>query len=443
MDRLTPEAFRARLRAAIGEPEITGQGFDLLSARARRRRWWDLGLGTAPAAVRAAAMVSLVTAVAAVVTLGTLINLHVLPKPAGSSSGPAGQSSTLPTGSSLPSPALVPLGPAVDGFVPEDVTAVSADQWWVLGFDGAGCSGAACTRILHTLDGGQTFTSIPTPLAGVTGLRFADPRDGWAYNATMVWSTHDGGADWIAVRFAGMSIEDLEASGGYVYAVTCTSTPVCSLERSPVAEDSWQTLSIPGVVIPSGHVPIGPNPISYLPGSLNVHGSDLWMTFTWINGSSLVNLLMTSANDGEHFGEASICPGNFPILSLYAVNTDVLWATCLSGMQTSVWRSVDGGQTFGLVNAGVGTSTVGIAGTSASSAVDSGLTLQLSVDGGKSFQPVVDQTVVGNGDRWRIVGFTTAEDGFALSYPSAFPASPNGLWRSEDGGTQWYEVRFP
>jgi len=43
------------------------------------------------------------------------------------------------------------------------VTAVSAGQWWVLGSDSAGCSGADCTRILHTQDAGQTFTSIPTP----------------------------------------------------------------------------------------------------------------------------------------------------------------------------------------------------------------------------------------------------------------------------------------
>jgi hypothetical protein len=154
---------------------------------------------------------------------------------------------------------------------------------------------------------------------------------------------------------------------------------------------------------------------------------------------------MTSTDDGEHFSETSIGTGSFPIMSLYAVNSDVLWATCSSGTQVSVWRSTDGGGTFVMANAGVGTSTDSIAGTSASSAVDAGLTLQLSVDGGQLFQQVVAQQQPRgvNGPYWRIVGFTTAEDGFALSYPNRGPVPPNGLWRTDDAGTQWHEVQFP
>jgi hypothetical protein len=135
MDRLTPDALRARVRAAIGEPELTGQGFDLAAGRARRQRWWALGLGTAPAPVRAASMVALAVGVAAVLTIGTVIHLEGLPKPAGPSNGPAGLSQThSPSASAV----TVPPGPAVDGFIPEDVTAVSAGQWWVLGSDSAG-----------------------------------------------------------------------------------------------------------------------------------------------------------------------------------------------------------------------------------------------------------------------------------------------------------------
>jgi hypothetical protein len=432
MDKLTPDALRARLRAAIGEPEITDHGFDLASARARRRRWWDLGLGTAPAAVRAAAMVGLVTAVVAVVTLGTLINLRVLPKPAGSSSGPAGLSQPTPSPSTLPSPAPVPLGPAVEGFVPSDVTAVSASQWWVLGSDGAGCSGAACTRILHTLDGGKTFTSIPTPSAAFTGLRFRDPGDGWAYSSTTVWSTHDGGAEWSGTDFVG-TVEDLEASGGYVYAVVCPSGPGCTLERSPTNRDGWQALPIAGDLPPSGYVAAGSG---YLAGSLNVHGSDVWMVFRWVsaNGDVHPSVLVRSTDNGEQFTETSICPDTFGVTSLYAVNAEDLWATCVTGMLVDVWGSVDAGAVFTAVpGSAPAAMSATIAGTSPTNFVVASTALVLSSDAGRTFQTVED-----NGGGWSIVGFTTSEDGFAFSLPA-----PTGLWRTDDGGATWYQVQFP
>jgi hypothetical protein len=426
MDRLTADALRARLRAAIGEPEVTGQGFDLAAARARRRRWWALELGTAPAPVRAASMVALVVAVAAVVTVGTVIHLQGLPKPAGSSNGPAGVSQPNPA-------ATIPLGPAVDGFVPEDVTAVSADQWWVLGSDSAGCSGADCTRILHTLDGGQTFTSIPIPPAVVTGLRFRDPEDGWAYSSTTMWSTHDGGAEWNATSFSGMTIDDLETSGGYVYAIACDSAPVCSLERSPATRDSWQALALPSDV----------SATRYLPGSLNVHGSDVWMAFSWraANEAENVSEVLTSTDNGAHVSESSVCPGTNGLVSLYGVNAADLWATCATGNLVGVWRSVDGGQVFTEVqqSGGYGEPNTGtIAATSAANAVMAGTRLLFTTDGGQNFQVALD-----NGDGWSVVGFTNSEDGFAFSYPNSSYAQPNGLWRSDDAGAQWYEVQFP
>ena len=135
---------------------------------------------------------------------------------------------------------------------------MSADQWWVLGFDTAGCTGADCTRILATADGGQTFISIPTPTAAVSGLRFRDPEDGWAYSSTTVWATHDGGARWSATAFPGMVIEDLETSGELRLRRRLPSTTgspsACSLERSPIASDGWQALSIPADLLPAGQV---------------------------------------------------------------------------------------------------------------------------------------------------------------------------------------------
>jgi hypothetical protein len=105
-----------------------------------------------------------------------------------------------------------------------------------------------------------------------------------------------------------------------------------------------------------------------------------------------------------------------------------------------VWLSTDGGQTFTEAQSPtqLGSGWRSIAGVSASTAVVAGISLQLTVDGGRSFR-----TVLANGDDWSVVGFTTAEAGFALSYPNSSYAQPNGLWRTDDAGAQWHQVQFP
>ncbi len=456
MEKLTPDALRARIHAAIGEPEITGRGFDLGAAPARDRRWrWlDLGLGTAPAPVRAGALLAVVVAVASAVTVGTVLHLHSLPKPAGSQSGSAGPAH--PTPSVGPIPGAGPPVTAADGFLPEDVTAVSADQWWVLGFDTAGCTGAACTRILATVDGGQTFTSIPTPPAAVSGLRFRDPEDGWAYGSTTVWSTHDAGAQWSATGFPGMVIEDLETSGGYVDAIACTSTPgtssVCSLERSPIASDGWQTLPIPADLLPADQIHAATAEQSSsdqaelsTPMYLNVHGSDLWMAVSSGGGD---NRVLRSTDNGAGLSEAPICPGAEGISSLYDVSATVVWAVCYSSTLQEPWVSVDGGATFSPLPAGAEptSSLAGVAATSASNAVVAGGSLLVTTDGGGTFRTLYD-----NGSDWSIVGFTTSEDGFALSSsgtprvtdPLGRLGPPMTMWRTVDGGAAWYQLQFP
>lgn len=436
MEKLTPDALRARIHAAIGEPEITGRGFDLGAAPADgRRRWWlGQGSGAAPTPVRVGAVLAVVVAVASAVTVGTVLHLRSLPKPAGSHSGPAGPA-THPSASVVPTLAVGPPVTAADGFLPQDVTAVSADQWWVLGHDTAGCTGAACSRILVTLDGGQTFASIPTPPASVTGLRFRDPEDGWAYSSTTVWSTHDAGASWSAATWSGMTIEDLETSGSYVYAVVCASgsgESACSMRRSATEADGWEPLSLPGDV----------ETFRYDPKSLNVHGGYIALAFGASPGSGAVQLsrVLTSGDDGEHFSEASICAGAMGVASLYVVSSEDLWAACSTGMLADVWSSTDGGAVFTAVPQSSGydePSWATVAATSATHLELAGTELLVSDDGGRTYRVALD-----NGDSWSIVGFTTSEDGFALSSGGGV-AGTTGLWRTVDAGADWYEVTFP
>jgi hypothetical protein len=309
----------------------------------------------------------------------------------------------------------------VGEFVPEDVTAVSADEWWVLGTDGAGCV-TGCTRILHTTDGGQTFGSIPTPPAVVAGLRFVNPEDGWAYGSSTVWATHDGGAEWNGTGLGG-TVEELETSGDYVYAIVDDPDAMVTwtLDRSPITGDSWQVVTTFGVRT----------------ANLNVHGGDVWVSESSGNGS---DELLASTKDGEEFTPTPMCDGAATVTSLAASPGDI-WVVCSTAPAEAVWLSTDGGQTFTEVQTPteLGSGWSSIAGASASTAVLAGTSLELTVDGGQSFR-----TVLHNGDdHWSIVGFTNPTDGFALSYPSASSAQPNGLWRTDDAGASWYEVELP
>ena len=221
-----------------------------------------------------------------------------------------------------------------------------------------------------------------------------------------------------------MTVDQLETYGAYVYAIVeDTTTPATwSLARSPAASDGWQVISSLG---------------AEQPGNLNVHGDGVWMSQSNGQGD---NVVLASVDDGAHFAQHSICPGASGVASLYDVSSEDLWATCAMGTSEDVWRSVDGGATFTEVQTSTSSGepdwgTIGA--TSASNAVLAGTSLQLTVDGGQSFQQVL------SGYDCSIVGFTTAEDGFAFSYPSGSLGTPDVLWRTDDAGAQWHEVQFP
>ena len=79
----------------------------------------------------------------------------------------------------------------------------------------------------------------------VSQLRFAKgpdgTYDGWAYGNAL-WSTHDSGTTWSALRSPDGQVTNLEASGGYVYAAVSTGTPLArsaALYRSPTTTDQW------------------------------------------------------------------------------------------------------------------------------------------------------------------------------------------------------------
>src|ERR1700676_22227 len=132
--------------------------------------------------------------------------------PTGPSPSPSPSPSVVitPTPSSLPSPSPssspspLPAKASIPaGFEPNSVTFVSLKMGWVLG--GAPCASGTCLALLRTLDSGRTWSTVQAPPTlyspasspdqGVSEVRFADARDGWAFEPQL-WSTHDGGVHW-------------------------------------------------------------------------------------------------------------------------------------------------------------------------------------------------------------------------------------------------------
>jgi photosystem II stability/assembly factor-like uncharacterized protein len=401
-------------------PDVLGKVMLSTDRRAARMRTWGAIGGGALAAA----------AVAGVIVLA-LANHNtptgVAPAHSATSAPTVAPTSTPtvapPTGT--PGTQQVPVGPAVHGFVPTDVTAISAVQWWVLGYNGPSCSLASCTRILHTIDGGQSFTSIPVPPVGpaqgsqrAVRLRFADAANGWVVSATeLVWATHDGGAHWAQDSGAG-SVTDLEASSGAVYAVACGGSN-CTLERSTAGADSWSTLSAS-----AGHGQLS---------RLNVNGVRVWVAIESPAGG--LGWLLSSSDGGQHFTMQTACPSALGFANLYAVNSSVLWATCATGTEASAFRSVDGGQQFTQVAAPSIANFASIAGVSSTTAVIGAQALLRTTDGGQTFT-----TVENNQTQWRIVGFTTSVNGFAFDLAGV---GQSELWRTNDAGSHWYLVQFP
>jgi photosystem II stability/assembly factor-like uncharacterized protein len=401
-------------------PDVSHWVATAAGRRARRvRRWGAIGGGVfAAAAVGAVVAVALVT--------------HNQPTSVApghrSTPSPAASPSATPT-SAPPTSGAIVAGPPVLGFVPIDVTAISASQWWVLGYNGPSCASASCTRIVHTTDGGQTFSSLPVPPVPPAQhgqqplrLRFADASDGWVVSAGGdVWATHDAGQRWTDDGNS-HPVTDLEASDGLVYAIACQGTS-CWIQRSPTGHDSW-------MVLPASE---GSSQLSHL----NVNGVHVWAAIGAAGSGVRAGSLLASTDGGQSFNSFAVCSSDLGFADVYAVDSSVLWVTCPTGTQAAVYRSVDGGQHFtSLDNPGI-PNNASIAGVSSTTAViGSAQDLLRTTDGGRNFA-----TVEGNQQQWTVVGFTTQQNGFAIALANS--GLGQSLWRTDDAGAHWHQVTFP
>ena len=373
-------------------------------------------------------------AIAAVVVLSIQVFFH--PGARSTRNGPV--AATSPT-TRAPSPSPTAVG--LSGFQPEALTAVSESTFWVLGTNG--CAASRCvSEIMHTVNGGESFHSIPAPptdfFAGnvsspgpplVSDIRFADLSNGWVFGNTL-WATHTGGAAWHQITFGGtlLSVNQLEpGANGYVYGVfeictnpTAASGCVHSLMRSRATSDTWSVITPPG------------NPVGW--PIIGVHGDTIWaMYFMRSTGLELI-----SHDDGAVWVRgASPCEPDLAG-SLDPVTTTVIWAFCATGNAGGPLVSTNGGMAWssgggigGLFSNGA---MVAALSTQHAFVGGGGSALSVTVNGGRTYQSVAELSAA----LW--IGFTDSEVGYVITQSQA---TATALWRTTDAGASWSRVSLP
>jgi photosystem II stability/assembly factor-like uncharacterized protein len=321
-------------------------------------------------------------------------------------------------------PAVPAGGPVPAGFVPRSFTAIGERTWWLLGT--ATCSSPPCTSIVRTSDGGAHFVGIPAPrtpyesspgssgqTSGVSQLRFADPRDGFAYGSSL-YVTHDGGTSWHPVSVSG-AIGELAIAGGDVYAIVgATGGGPGRLLRAPIRRDQWTMLTAAGSVA----------------GGLWAHGADVFVQ----SGDNTA--LLISRDHGANFSRyRSPVPGLG--CEYEEMQPPVVWAHCATGTESGVWRSTDGGRTFRLASGGSTSrmmlpNAAAFAAASTTTAVVGYQQLYRTADAGASYQPVGPA-----GLTWAYLGFTDATHGAALALA---PGGGEQLFYSTNAGLSYAPV---
>ena len=317
-----------------------------------------------------------------------------------------------------------PGGPIPTGFQATSFTAVSLDDWWMLGTARCLTGSGTCGAILRTTDGGSTFAGIPSPPVGLSDLaqlRFANPLDGYAFGPEL-WQTANGGATWANVPMPGQ-VTELEAADGEAYALVTGAGSANStsneLLTAPVGSQQWRQVTTP-------------TPLGY-GAQFALSGPDLYVL-----GGNGDMVLLYSADQGVHFSQRvdPCTAGLGGSVTAAADGTSTLWAACPTGMMAEAMLSTAGGVAWH-----VATATGGFPNSLKLAAASSSVALASPAP--ETLNGALVRTTNGGGI-WAValsgsspssvswVGFSNPTRAYALLAGS--------LFESSDGGTTWRSV---
>jgi hypothetical protein len=279
------------------------------------------------------------------------------------------------------------------------------------------------------------FSPASSPDQGVSQVRFADPRDGWAFEPQL-WSTHDGGVHWKQSSLT--SVWSLEAAGGHVHAVALDqSTNDYALESSVTTSDAW---------VRTGSLQLGAGPVPA--PDLVLQGTTGWAIEndrTVVGGARLVSRHWVAwhAPCATNGGTAVI--GAATVSSLVAVCEQGIWGP--SGYTgppaVRAYFSGNGGATFyggGTVPGEADASGDVVANPAAGVAVTDILTstrrdLVETFNSGATWRVVASVSGLAS---FTYLGFTSSSQGVAIEANGTASA----LLMTFDQGRIWSPVRF-
>jgi photosystem II stability/assembly factor-like uncharacterized protein len=454
-DSLAENARRAPAGDGLAERIIAEAQFghgtrERRTARSRLRTW------TLPA-VAAACVAAVVASIVIVASLqhpktqaANTSNPYTTPPPtsaAVTSTAPATSTAPLSSGptSSAATSTAPGSGPVPHAFHVADVTFVGPDDGWALG--SSQClktPSRRCTALLHTTDGGRSWTSVTNPPANVGDscadpcighVRFADKKIGYAYGQHTLLMTTDGGEHWTGESGGADALETLS---GNVIRVTDAGRcpPGCGYQvlTAPLGSDQWQPSQLPGSA--SGDSVL-----------LNRTGDSAYLLIQQhpAGGAGMQQpTLLTSSDDGRSWTHRNTpCPqdsGRYGEIDGQLMTTAEdgsvsLVCAARGGAASSQFTvtSTNGGTTFARGSKGAfGDVARAIGAASNSVLIVSADDTYRSTDSGKTWHPLGS-----TGPRmvsW--IGFENAVVGRAISTDN------RTIWTTTDAGATWSRYTF-
>jgi hypothetical protein len=334
------------------------------------------------------------------------------------------------------------------GFRPSSVTFIQQGTLGaVIGQSGSSCGQAPCTVIAGTRNYGRLWTEIGAPPAGppagssgVNQVRFANPRDGWAYGPQL-YATHSGGAHWSRVTKVGGRVIDLSTVSGHVFAVAasgCTGTGAkyqagCTsftLYEAATTGNGWQQVTGgPGQVTP-GALQLTPA-YGYLLAGAHLYSGPLsggWAPVVASPASAVKPSCLAAAGAP---GVIAPTPDSSP-------NGGTLYLVCgiAPGQRRAIYASGDGGRSWraigsrGLPSSTTATSLAVAPARSPMLVLATSSGIYYSADARTWRRATVAGQVTGG---FAFVGMTTTTNGVAVPVNSGL----HEVFITRDGGRSW------